>query len=206
MRRALFYPGAILVLIGILLLALSTRSTSAASSGTGRTQSYNLKVDPFLYKSFNFTVGANASVVVSIDTQFGEGAGIEALSKGAGCIDLYIMDPANYQRWLDNESTSTYLTANGAHTSSFMFQAGSDGTYYAILNNAGRCTEKTVHLEFKESYVPILGQQYQVAGLGSLSLGALLAIYGFTKEKAPAPEPGQKADEQGDVALQENGI
>lgn len=187
-------------------LAISNRDTGAINPGELSSHTYNVFVEAFNYKSVNFTARANISIILTIDAKFAPGAGPEAFAKGEGCVDALVMDQENYGKWLRNESASTLFTVSGAHSNSYMFQLLNGGTHYLILSNFGRCTEKFVTVVLKETTVQILGgQQYQVAGLSSLSLGAVLAIYGFTNEKAPMVKAGEKAGEVEESIPQGNG-
>jgi len=187
-------------------LAMSNRDTGSINPGQLSSHTYNVIVEAFKYRSLNFTARANISIIMTIDAEFAPGAGPEAFAKGEGCIDALVMDQGNYGKWLRNESASTLFTVGGAHMNSYMFQLTNGGTYYLVLSNAGRCTEKFVAVELKETTAQTLGgQQYQVAGLSSLSLGAVLAIYGFTNEKVPTVKTGEVVSEVDESTSQVNG-
>lgn len=176
---------------------MSNRGSGAINPGEFSSHTYNVVVEAFKYRSLNFTARANISIILTINAQFAPGAGgPEAFAKGEGCIDALVMDQENYDKWLKNESSSTLFAISGAHFNSYMFQMYNGGTNYLVLSNVGKCTEKLVAVEIKETSAQVLGgQQYQVAGLSSLSLGAVLAIYGFTNEKLPTVEAGEKTSE-----------
>lgn len=190
----------------MMFLAMSNRDTGTINPGQLSSHTYNMVVEAFRYGSVNFTARANISIILAIDAEFTPGAGPGAWEKGEGCIDALVMDQENYWKWLRNDSASTLFTISGAHMNSYMFQLLNSGTYYLVLSNVGKCTEKFVTVEIKETTMQILGgQQYQVAGLSSLSLGAVLAIYGFTNEKVPTVKAGEKASEVDESASQGNG-
>jgi len=199
LRTFLFYGGIALALIGMTFLAMSYRDIGDINDDTGPLSyyTYNVFVEAYKYRSLNFTARANISIILTINAQFAPGAGgPEIYGREEGCIDALVMDQDNYGKWLRNESMSTLFTIGGAHSYSNIFQMYRAGTYYLVLSNAGKCTEKLVAVEIKETNAQVLGgQQYQVAGLSSLSVGAVLAIYGFTNEKVPAVKIGEKANE-----------
>jgi len=206
LRAALFYSGIVLALLGFTLLAMSYRNTSAVNTGSMGSHTFNEDVGPYGFKSLNFTAGTNNSIVLTVDAEFPAGVSLDAYDKGEGCIDVLVVDKVNYDKWLRNESATTFLSAYGTHTSTYMFPIGSGGIYYLILSNAGRCTEKLVTIELKETSTQIVNrQQFQVAGLGSLSFGILLVFYGFTSEKIPTVKTEEKASEQEDNSSQDDG-
>jgi hypothetical protein len=195
-----------LLLLGVLFLGLSYRSTGAVKPGTTTSHTYYMVVEPYKFKSLNFTTTANISVILTLDSEFPPGVNPEAYDTGEGCIDVLVLDGANYYNWLRNQSSSTIFSESEVHANNYILQIGSEGTYYLVLSNAGRCTAKIVTVGIQETTSQIIGgQQFQVEGLASLSLGAVLAIYGFTKEKAPAVKVEEKASEQGDVTSQDKG-
>lgn len=193
--------------MGATFLAVSNRDVAAINPGELSFHTYNVVVEAYKYKSVNFTAKANISIVLTINAQFATGAvGPGTFTKGEGCIDALVMDPENYDKWLGNESASTLFAISGAHYNTYMFQMYDGGIHYLVLSNVGKCTEKFVAVEIKETSAQVMGsQQYQVAGLSSLSLGAVLAIYGFTNEKAPAVKTGEGASEVDESTSQGNG-
>ncbi|MBO3802943.1 MAG: hypothetical protein JTT11_03580 [Candidatus Brockarchaeota archaeon] len=146
-----------------------------------------MSVGAYEYGSLNVTLGVNLSVTVFLDVEFGPGASANVYSKGEGCIDLYVVDYENHRKWLNKEGYETYLTVSGAHSSSFMFQTSNvNKNYYFILDNSWRCSEKIVDMRITASSKPVFGGPlFQIAGLGLLSVGSLLAMYGLVKEEAP---------------------
>jgi len=195
--------------MGMTFLATSYRDTGTINNDTGPLSSYtyNVFVEAYKYKSLNFTARANISIILTIDVQFAPGAGSpEIYGREEGCIDALVMDQGNYHKWLNNESMSTLFTIGGVHSNTFMFQMYHAGINYLVLSNAGKCTDKFVAIGIRETSAQVLGgQQYQVAGLSSLSLGAVLAIYGFTNEKAPTVKAEEKDSEFGESNSQGNG-
>lgn len=185
LRKAFFIMGLIITLIGIAFLSVPKPSANLDGEFS---ISKVMRIEAYKNDSFNVTLGGNLSVTVILDAKFAPGVSAYAYSKGEGCIDLYVVDQDNYRKWLNKENYATYLMASGAHSSSFMFQSSSVAkTYYFILDNSWRCTEKVVNIQITASSKPIFGgPQFQVAGLGSLSVGVLVAIYGLVKEKTPS--------------------
>jgi len=171
--------------LGMAFLWIPYRNTGVISPGG---QIYNVVIEPYGFKSLNFTLGVNVSIIVTLDTELPSNASPEAVSTGEGCIDIKIADRMNYDKWLQNENISTFLSVDGVHIDSYVFHTDSGGTYYLILSNVGRCSGKIVTVELQDTSAKIEsvgGQQFQFAGLGSLSLGVLMATYGFAKEKIP---------------------
>jgi len=195
--------------MGMTFLAMSYRDKDTINNDTGPLSSYtyNVFVEAYKYKSLNFTARANISIILTINVQFAPGAGSpEIYGREEGCIDVLVMDQGNYHKWLKNESMSTLFTIGGVHSNTYMFQMYHAGINYLVLSNAGKCTDKFVAIEIRETSAQVLGgQQYQVAGLSSLSLGAVLAIYGFTNEKAPTIKAEEKDSEVGESNSQGNG-
>jgi len=189
-------------------LAMSSRDKGTINNGPLSSYTYNVFVEAYKYKSLNFTARANISIILAITAQFAPGAGSpEIYGREEGCIDALVMDQENYQKWLKNESMSTLFTIGGVHSNTYMFQMYRAGINYLVLSNAGKCTDKFVAVEIRETSAQVLGgQQYQVAGLSSLSVGAVLAIYGFTNEKVPAVKSEEKIGEKAeDRAIEVDG-
>jgi len=195
--------------MGVAFLAMSYRDTGTIDNDTGPLSSYtyNVFVEAYKYESLNFTARANISIILTINAQFAPGAGSPAIyGREEGCVDALVMDQENYHKWLQNESMSTLFTIGGVHSNTYMFQMYRAGINYLVISNAGKCTDKYVAVEIRETSAQVLGgQQYQVAGLSSLSLGAVLAIYGFTNEKTPTVKAEEKASEVGESNSQGNG-
>jgi len=202
LRKAFFLIGLIITLIGIAFLSVPKPSANLDGEFS---ISKVMRIEAYKNDSFNVTLGGNLTVTVILDTKFAPGVSADAYSKGEGCIDLYVVDQENYRKWIDKENYATYLTASGVHSSSFMFQSSSVAkTYYFILDNSWRCTEKVVNIQITTSSKPIFGgPQFQVAGLGSLSLGVLVTIYGLVKEKAPITNVERKEEDLTETGITE---
>jgi len=204
LKQIFFYSGALVVSAGVMLLLLPLPRPSVSSNSSESTLSYVLKVEKFKYGSFNVTLPANASVLLHMDAEFLPPVISEAYSRGEGCIDLYVLNQDNYRKWIEKVSQMTYLTSNGVHLGSFIFQTDNiPKNYYVVLDNAWRDQGKVVNIELKVQTQSPIGSQrqitgYQIAGLSSLSMGVIVVIYGFAKETPPAVKDEEKVREDTD--------
>jgi len=194
-----------MALAGVVLLLLPLPRPSVRPNSSESTLYYVLKVEKFKYGSINVTLPANASVLIHMDAEFLPPVILEAYSRGQGCIDLYVVDQDNYQKWMEKVSRTTYLTSNGIHIGSFIFQTDNiPKNYYVVLDNAWRDQGKEVSIELKvtKTQSSISSQRqitgYQIAGLSSLSIGVIVAIYSIVKVTPPVIEDEEKAREDTD--------
>ena len=204
MKKNFFYLGALVVLAGAVLLLLQLPRSNVSFNSSESTLSHVLQVEKFKYGSFNVTLPANASVQLHMDAEFLPPITQEAFSRGEGCIDLYVLDQNNYQKWIEKVSQMTYLTSNGVHVGSFIFQTDNiPKNYYVVLDNAWRDQGKVVNIELKVKTQSSIGSQrqitgYQIAGLSSLSMGVIVVIYGIAKETSPVIKDEEKVREDTD--------
>lgn len=194
-----------MAMAGVVLLLLPLPRPSVSPNSSESTLSYVMKVEKFKYGSINVTLPANVSVLIHMDAEFLQPVIPDAYSRGQGCIDLYVVDQNNYQKWMEKASQTTYLTSNDVHLGSFIFQTDNiPKNYYVVLDNALRDQGKEVSIELKvtKTQSPISSQRqitgYQIAGLSSLSIGVIVAIYSTAKVTPPVIEDEEKAREDTD--------
>jgi hypothetical protein len=203
LKKTYSYLGALVALAGVVLLFLPSPKPFVSSNGSASTLSYVLNVEKFTYGSFNVSLPANASVRLHMDAEFLPPVIQEAYSMGEGCIDLYVLDQNNYQRWMEKVSQTAYVTSSGVHLGSFIFQTDSvPKIYYVVLDNAWRDQGKVVNVQLtitKMQSLSVSSRQisgYQMAGLSSLSMGVIVGIYGLAKEAPPPVKDEDKVSEE----------